>query len=565
MRIRKCRIRPEGAPRRAGSRAMCEGLERRRLFTIVFGSAPTTTVSDNNGPIISRPQVELVFWGPAWGGAPGALSNQVAAAYSTIATSGYLSGLDEYRAAFGPGAIYGQAFVSDNTPPSSFTNSNVATMLQNEFAIGKLPQPTATSNLYYFVVPSSGTSSPNVAGEHTFGSVSGHIFHYGWTVNGANNVDSLTKIFSHELAEAASDPQGSALQVDPRNSSSWHEICDGTPASFDYRLNGVQVQSYVSTKYHAYIIPTGQRQDFFLSAVGGTLTINGDQLASTDDTITVDRTGTGGVAVTLNGETASFDSGQVGSIVINSGAGNDTINILATSLPITVNSSSASDGPSDQINLGKAGLTSGLTGRIAIGNSSGHDTLNIDDSADPMTRSVTLTSTGPQGTILNLTPGSVVYTSAQLDALNIRSANVLTLFAIRSLGVATNITASGPENVFVGNNGSVQAVVAPLNLDDTKPQMILTLDDSTDPVLRNIVLSTSMAGAWQDVSGLAPGLIRYDGAALNPTQRALINGGIGNDFTFCGDQRNQFPMNQLVSATFTPGTPCANIIQVSGM
>jgi hypothetical protein len=45
----------------------------------------------------------------------------------------------------------------------------------------------------------------------------------------------------------------------------------------------------------------------------------------------------------------------------------------------------------------------------------------------------------------------------------------------------------------------------------------------------------------------------------------LINGGIGNDFTFCGDQRNQFPMNRLVSATFTPGTPCANIIQVSGM
>ncbi len=45
----------------------------------------------------------------------------------------------------------------------------------------------------------------------------------------------------------------------------------------------------------------------------------------------------------------------------------------------------------------------------------------------------------------------------------------------------------------------------------------------------------------------------------------LINGGVGNGFTFCGDQRNQFPMDQLVSATFTPGTPCANIIQVSAM
>jgi hypothetical protein len=49
------------------------------------------------------------------------------------------------------------------------------------------------------------------------------------------------------------------------------------------------------------------------------------------------------------------------------------------------------------------------------------------------------------------------------------------------------------------------------------------------------------------------------------TAVTLINNGVGNDFTFCGDQRDQFPMNRLVSATFTPGTPCANIIQVSAM
>jgi hypothetical protein len=45
----------------------------------------------------------------------------------------------------------------------------------------------------------------------------------------------------------------------------------------------------------------------------------------------------------------------------------------------------------------------------------------------------------------------------------------------------------------------------------------------------------------------------------------LINAGVGSQFTFCGDQRNQFPMDRVVSATFTPGTPCANIVQVSGM
>jgi hypothetical protein len=49
------------------------------------------------------------------------------------------------------------------------------------------------------------------------------------------------------------------------------------------------------------------------------------------------------------------------------------------------------------------------------------------------------------------------------------------------------------------------------------------------------------------------------------TAVTLINNGVGNDFTFCGDQRNQFPINRPVSATFTPGTPCANVIQVSAM
>jgi hypothetical protein len=31
---------------------------------------------------------------------------------------------------------------------------------------------------------------------------------------------------------------------------------------------------------------------------------------------------------------------------------------------------------------------------------------------------------------------------------------------------------------------------------------------------------------------------------------------------FCGDQRSQFPMNQIVRASFTPGATCAAIIEI---
>jgi hypothetical protein len=43
----------------------------------------------------------------------------------------------------------------------------------------------------------------------------------------------------------------------------------------------------------------------------------------------------------------------------------------------------------------------------------------------------------------------------------------------------------------------------------------------------------------------------------------LIGGGTANTFHFCGDQREQFPMDQNVSAQFSPGTSCDNVISVT--
>ena len=43
-------------------------------------------------------------------------------------------------------------------------------------------------------------------------------------------MDDITKVFSHEYAEAVTDPAGTAWQVNKRNSGpngSWNEIADG--------------------------------------------------------------------------------------------------------------------------------------------------------------------------------------------------------------------------------------------------------------------------------------------------------------------------------------------------
>src|SRR6516225_3967543 len=96
---------------------------------------------------------------------------------------------------------------------------------------------------------------------------------------------------------------------------------------------------------NAWAVDDGTSQTFYLDATGNwagnqfsqfnqtyALTLNGDQNGSpTDDTVTIGQVGIGvqkgGVQVTQNGETVTFDKGQITNITINMKDGNDTINV----------------------------------------------------------------------------------------------------------------------------------------------------------------------------------------------------------------------------------------------
>ncbi len=52
------------------------------------------------------------------------------------------------------------------------------------------------------------------------------------------------------------------------------------------------------------------------------------------------------------------------------------------------------------------------------------------------------------------------------------------------------------------------------------------------------------------------------GTSVNVTVVTLVQNGSGNTDTFCGDVRNQFPMNTFVTVKFDPGQPCATVVQV---
>src|SRR5262249_47731048 len=140
-------------------------------------------------------------------------------------------------------------------------------------------------------------------------------------------LDTITDVLSHEVVEATTDPQqGNGITV--TLGASWpyggdDQIADAEAENYSARLNGYLVQSYWSQQDQAYLVPTGQAQNFFVT--NGVLTVQGDQLGTSfSDTVLLSKTSAGGVQVTLNGETATFDTGDITAVHVSTGGGADT-------------------------------------------------------------------------------------------------------------------------------------------------------------------------------------------------------------------------------------------------
>jgi hypothetical protein len=53
-----------------------------------------------------------------------------------------------------------------------------------------------------------------------------------------------------------------------------------------------------------------------------------------------------------------------------------------------------------------------------------------------------------------------------------------------------------------------------------------------------------------------------NGNQVTLTTVTFLNNGFSSTFNFCGDQRQRFPIDQVVRADFTPGNVCENLIIV---
>jgi hypothetical protein len=246
-------------------------------------------------------------------------------------------------------------------------------------------------------------------------------------------------------------------------------------------------------------------------------------------------------------------SNAADAVTVNGGSGNDNFTVLAQSVPTTLNPGSGFDNVTVQaatapltingannllINVGNA--ASGLEffqGPVSVTNSKTHGTmLNVNDFADPVGRTITVSDTAV--TFSTAFTAAVRYQASGLGLLTIDGSsgspsnlwNVLntpggttTVLNTNTDGVNVQAT-TGPlvvQNagfVNVGRSGSVQGIQGQLTLTTNA----LTVDDSADPVGRNVLFSSNV------LVGLAPAHINYNFNLFS----MKVKGGTGaNSFT----------------------------------
>jgi hypothetical protein len=231
----------------------------------------------------------------------------------------------------------------------------------------------------------------------------------------------------------------------------------------------------------------------------------------------------------------AYVSGDAASLTILTGSGGNFISVLSTGT--TTNLVGNGDRDSDTVNVGNNGSLQGIVGTLNIDNSPSFDVLTIDDSADTTGRTVTLGSStlsdgSPSGYVSGLAPADINYEYADVSSVTVLTGRGGNFISVLATGVTTNLVGNGtfsvPDTVNVGNNGSVQAIAATLNIENPPSFDVLTIDDSADTTGRTVTLGSSTlsdGSASGYVSGLAPVTINYEYADVRSV--TVMTGGGG--------------------------------------
>jgi hypothetical protein len=224
------------------------------LFPPNAGTTDTNVVN-HGGAIASGVPAVLIFWGDAWDQPDNSLLRaQVIASLTGLLAGPYFSAVKDYGA--GRPSFAGAYTLTSPNPPATFDDGDVGDALWNLIDANDFPEPDDAGgrNAYIFFMPPGTTYGPGGAlGAHSH--PTDYDFPFDWDTAwaawvGFSDLDTITRVFGHELAELASDPEGDAWYVDS-NGEEIGDLCNSRRAF----VRGVFVEGYWSRSRNACVIP----------------------------------------------------------------------------------------------------------------------------------------------------------------------------------------------------------------------------------------------------------------------------------------------------------------------
>lgn len=262
-----------GVVRRVGAKAKAK--TKAKGGDVDFGADYTvTSTDDDGGKVLTGVEVILCYWGSFWSStpAPSPSSDEYTTAIRGILTGPFLGGLNQYRGV-GQGTLIYTEINDSSDPADLYTDSDVVTMLKDRIDNHGMPGPAAGHNRFYAVIVPVGirNSLTQFAGQHQSFTHGGQTGYYAWVDNTGSLTghNSTTKVFSHELVEACTNPdvdtsndgilvQGTNPDGSTVTNDEIGDTCNQQFATAD--MNGVQcsVQAYWSKADNACILPLGR-------------------------------------------------------------------------------------------------------------------------------------------------------------------------------------------------------------------------------------------------------------------------------------------------------------------
>jgi hypothetical protein len=259
---------PGGSPGAHPQRGIVRDLQQ--VSDVRAGGGPAGAAgsfSSGGGRLLSAVRVHLIFWGTAWTALPHPTPSvgDCTDAVVTILASDYMRSLAQYGV--GGGKLGSVTVVDDAvggspaSPPNPFSDDDVWQLVEHLRAANRIPTAdigSGAQGLYLVVMPNGTTASNSgVIGEHSyywFGSPATNV-PFAWVTQ--SSLDMFSEVFSHELVEACTDPEGTgwtSATACGTNHGGWCEIgdvCEGNTAT----VQGVVVQRYWSNSDNSCVVP----------------------------------------------------------------------------------------------------------------------------------------------------------------------------------------------------------------------------------------------------------------------------------------------------------------------